>query len=252
VLTSALKFRNQTDFYEHLAYSSRVNLTLQKALSEGGITFELKIDKTIDNALTQEERKMVLSLPIRREKGKNVTTINGKDYQIKDINAFFDISKDLNSTRMGYSGGGYLQRTIKLLYRAIKDITPKEIGEIIKNGEHEYAEIQKRIRAENARKLAKSIGFLNEAVRLSKARKLKDGFMVKGKSGRVYTVNSDSLATYEIIKGKEDRYICIVDLETRTETDWGLKDALAKRLLMLSHDLKIADQIHTLELTEES
>ncbi len=96
---------------------------------------------------------MILSLPLHREKGKNFTTINGTDYQIQDLNAFFDIGKDLNSARVGYGGGGYLQRTIKLLYRSIKGITPKEIGEIIKKGEQEYTRLQEKIRKENAEKV---------------------------------------------------------------------------------------------------
>jgi hypothetical protein len=252
VIFTALFHRNQKDFDQYLAYSSRVNLTLQKALSDGGISFELKIDKTNDNSLPIKEEKMVLSLPIYREKGKNFTTINGTDYQIKDLNAFFDIGKDLNSARVGYGGGGYLQRTIKLLYRSIKGITPREIGEIIKNGEQEYTKLQEKIRKENAEKSKRAAGFLNEAVRLSKAKKIKDGFLITGKSGKQYTVNADTLAVYEAGKGKPDMYVCIVDMGTSTDTDWGRKDALAKRLLMLAHDLKVADQVHTLELAEAS
>jgi hypothetical protein len=250
VLFTALFHRNQKDFDQYLKYSSRVNLTLQKYLSDGGISFELKIDKTNDNSLPIKEEKMILSLPLHREKNKNFTTISGVDYQIQDLNALFDIGKDINSARIGYGGGGYLQRTIKLLYRAIKGITPKEIGEVIKNGEQEYTKLQENIRKENAVKLKKANGFLAEAVRLSKAKKLKDGFLVIGKSGKPYTVNSDTLAVYDVEKGKPGRYVCIVDMGTSTDTDWGRKDALAKRLLMLAHDLKVADEIHTLELAE--
>ncbi len=250
VIFTALFHRNQKDFDQYLAYSSKVNLTLQKILSDGGISFELKIDKTNDNSLPIKEEKMVLSLPLHREKGKNYTTIKGVDYQIKDLNAFIDIGKDINSARIGYGGGGYIQRTIKLLYRSIKGITPREIGEIIKNGEQEYTRLQERIRKENAEKLKKAVGFLNEAVRLSKAKKIKNGFQIIGKSGKQYTVNSDTLAVYEVADGKPERYVCIVDMGTSTDTDWGRKDALAKRLLMLAHDLKVADEVHTLELAE--
>jgi hypothetical protein len=75
--------------------------------------------------------------------------------------------------------------------------------------------------------------------------------LVIGKSGKPYTVNSDTLAVYDVEKGKPGRYVCIVDMDTSTDTDWGRKDALAKRLLMLAHDLKVADEIHTLELEAE-
>ncbi|MBZ0175598.1 MAG: hypothetical protein OI860_00685 (plasmid) [Candidatus Methanoperedens sp.] len=251
VIFTALFHRNQNDFDQYLAYSSRVNLTLQKVLSDGGISFELKIDKTTDNELPTDEAKMILSLPLHREKNKNFTTINGTDYQIQDLNAFFDLGKDINSARIGYGGGGYLQRTIRLLYKAIKGISPKEIGEIIKNGEQEYARLQERRRLENAEKLKKANGFLAEAVRLSKAEKLKDGYLVVGKSGKPYTVNSNTLAVYDMENGGKGRYCCIVDMGTSTDEEWGRKDALAKRLLMLAHDLKVADEIHTLELEPE-
>jgi hypothetical protein len=250
VLFTALFHRNQKGFDKYLKYSSRVNLTLQKYLSDGGISFELKIDKTNDNSLPINEAKMILSLPLHREKNKNFTTINGVDYQIQDLNALIDIGKDINSARIGYGGGGYLQRTIKLLYRAIKGISPKEIGEIIKNGEQEYTKLQENVRRENAVKLKKASGFLTEAVRLSRAKKVKDGFLVVGKSGKPYTVNSETLAVYDMENGKPGRYVCIVDMGTSTNEEWGRKDALAKRLLMLSHDLKVADEIHTLGLTE--
>ncbi|NJD75747.1 MAG: hypothetical protein FIB08_01440 [Candidatus Methanoperedens sp.] len=250
VIFTAMFHRNQKDFDQYLAYSSRVNLALQKALSDGGISFELKIDKTNDNSLPINEERMVLSLPLFREKNKNFTTINGVNYQIQDLNAFFDIGKDINSARIGYGGGGYLQRTIKLLYRSIKGITPKEIGEIIKNGEQEYTKLQEKIRKENAARLKKANGFLAEAVRLSKAKKIKNGFTIIGKSGKPYTINSETLAVYDVAKGSPGRYVCIVDMGTSLDTDWGRKDALAKRLLMLAHDLKVADEVHTLELRE--
>ena len=250
VIFTALFHTNQRDFDQYLAYSSRVNLTLQKALSDGGISFELRIDKTNDNPLLTKEGKMILSLPLKRDKGKNFTTVNCIDYQIQDLQAFFDIGKDINSTRIGYSGGGYLQRTIKLLYRSIKGITPKEIGEIIKNGEQEYIRLQEKIRKENAEKLKRANDFVKQAIKLSRAKDIKDGFLVKGKSGTQYTVNAETLAVYEVENGENKRYVCIVDMGTATDTEWGRKDALAKRLLMLAHDLKVADEVHTLNLGE--
>jgi hypothetical protein len=93
---------------------------------------------------------------------------------------------------------------------------------------------------------------------VSKAKSIKDGFLVRGLSGKTYTVNAKSLAVYEqlqsgrkgqnVPRAERERYICIVDMQTPTNTEWGRKDALAKRLLMLSHDLKVADQVHTLDL----
>jgi|GEM_PF-645371 len=251
IIFQALSYTNQDSFDSYLAYSAGVNLTLQKALASGGITFELKIDNTDDNSLSMKGAEMLLSLPLKRVKGRNYTTINGIDHKIRNLQAFFDIGKDINSVRVGYGGGGYLQRTIKMLYRAIDGITPKDIGDLIREGEKEYEKLQAQAREENARKSRKADEFVKHAIKVSKARKLKDGFLVNGISGKTYTVNAESLAVYELMKGEKERYICIVDMQTPTNTEWGRKDALAKRLLMLSHDLKVADQVHTLGLGQE-
>nr|WAI02806.1 MAG: hypothetical protein OI861_00250 [Candidatus Methanoperedens sp.] len=249
VIFKALSYTDQTSFDAYLAYSASVNLALQKTLASGGMSFELKIDITEDNSLPVKKEKMLLSLPLKRVKGKNYTTINGVDYRIQNLQAFFDIGKEINGSRIGYSGGGYLQRTIKMLYRAIKDISPKDIGDLIRNGEKEYATVQAHVLRENAKKSMKADEFVKHAAKVSKAKELKDGFLVHGASGKTYTVNARTLAVYEILPGKKQRYICIVDMETPTNSEWGRKDALAKRLLMLSHDLKVADQVHTLGLT---
>ncbi len=249
IIFKALTFTDQSSFDEYLAYSANVNLALQKTLASGGMSFELKIDITDDNSLPVKKEKMLLSLSLKRVKGKNYTTINGVDYRIQNLQAFFDIGKEINSSRIGYSGGGYLQRTIKMLYRAINGITPKDIGDLIRNGEKEYAKLQAHVIKENAEKSRKADQFVKHAARVSKAKQLKDGFLVHGVSGKTYTVNAKTLAVYEQLPGEKQRYICIVDMETPTNSEWGRKDALAKRLLMLSHDLKVADQVHTLGLT---
>ncbi len=244
VIFKALNYTEQGKFDEYLIYSSRVNIALQKALSAGGISFELKVDRTSDNELSWKESKMVLSLPLKRVKGKNYTTIGGEDYRIKDLNALLDLGKNVNECRVGYAGG-YLQRTIRLLYRSVDGITPKTIGELISNGEKEYEKLQVRVKVENAEKSKKANEFVTQAVRISKAKKIKDGFLVKGLSGKAYTVNADTLAVYD-----KERYVCIVDMGTDRNTDWGKKDALAKRLLMLSQDLKVANDVHTLNLNK--
>ncbi len=242
VIFKALNYTDQDKFDEYLAYSSRVNISLQKALSAGGVSFELKVDRTGDNELPWKEGKMILSLPLKRMKGKNYTTVGRQDYRIKDMNAFLDLSRNINECRVGYTGG-YLQRTIKVLYKSVDGITPKIIGELISNGKREYRKLQVRIKIENADKSRKADGFVAQAVKISKARRIKNGFLVKGISGKAYTVNQDTLAVYD-----GERYVCIVDMGTDRSTEWGKKDALAKRLLMLSQDMKVAGDIHTLNL----
>lgn len=273
IIIKALAHTSQKTFDEYLTYSASVNLTLQKALAEGGLSFELIIDETNDNALSVNPKKssrmelnhnfypptnelrwsndkehMLLSLPLKRVKNKNYTVIDGVDYQIQNVQALFDLGKKIDSNRIGYGGGGYLQRTIKLLNKAIKGITPKTIGDIIKNGRTEYLILQERIQIENEVKSAKATEFVKNAVKVSKAKKIKGGYTVKGLSGKVYTINAETLAIYEQENGKDERYICFHDFETDLSTEWGIKDGLAKRLLFLAHDLKVADEVHTLEL----
>ncbi len=273
IILNALTHTSQKTFDEYLKYSATTNLTLQKALAEGGLSFELIIDETNDNALSVNPKKkssmelnynfypptnelkwsddkehMLLSLPLKRVKNKNYTVIDGVDYQIQNIQALFDLGKKIDGNRVGYGGGGYLQRTIKLLNKAIKGITPKTIGDIIKNGRTEYLILQERIQIENEVKSAKASEFVKNAVKVSKAKKIKGGYSVKGLSGNVYTVNAETLAIYEQENGKDERYICFHDFETDLNTEWGVKDGLAKRLLFLAHDLKVADEVHTLKL----
>jgi hypothetical protein len=192
---------------------------------------------------------MILSMSLKRENGKNFTTIEGINYKIQDLNSFLDIGTSLNTSRVN-STGGYLQRTIKLLYKSIKGISPKEIGTLIQNGQEEYRKLQAIIEKENKEKSLKADEFVRNAVRVSKAEQVKDGFAVQGLSGRIYTVNSNTLAVYEKVQGKIDRYICFVDLGTDIGTEWGRKDGMAKRLLMLAQDLKVADEVHTLGLSQ--
>lgn len=273
IIFKALTYTNQDKFDEYLKYSASVNLELQKALAEGGMSFELVIDETNDNALSHREHSnaldnmemcydsyppyprmiksninMLLSLPLKRIKNKNYTVIDDNDYQIQNVQALFDLGKEINSSRIGYSGGGYLQRTIKLLNKAIKGITPKTIGDIIKNGRGEYLKLQERIQIENEVKSKRADEFVKNAIKISKAKKIKGGYSVKGISGNVYTINAETLAIYEQKNGSDERYICFQDFETDKDTEWGRKDALAKRLLMLAQDLKVADEVHTLEL----
>lgn len=273
IIYKALTYTSQEKFDEYLKYSASVNLALQKALTEGGMSFELVIDETDDNALSKnpkkisrielnynyfpaspmtvwdnDKEKMILSLPLKRIKNKNYTVIEDMDYQIQNVQALFDLGKDIKSSRIGYSGGGYLQRTIKLLNKAIKGITPKTIGDIIKNGRGEYLKLQERIRIENVEKSKRADEFVKNAIKISKAKKIKGGYHVKGISGNVYTINADTLAIYEQKNGSDERYICFQDFETDKSTEWGKKDGIAKRLLMLAQDLKVADEVHTLEL----
>lgn len=266
VVKDAINYDSQTKYDEWIKYTSRVNLDLQKALNDGGLKFELKFDNTKDNDLTDgySNSKMLLSIPIRREdSGKIYGTINNNEYKVKNVPSLFDLSKDIDSSRLGSSGGGYLQRTIKLLYRAFDNISSKEIGEVIKNGQKEYIEMMKRIQKENDEKIKRSKEFIKHAVKITKAERTKndDGYIVQGLSGIMYFVG-DNLSVYTVNdNGKTEKYLCIVDDWADDDgEEWRTNDRIAKRLLALSHDKKVAKEIynrgdhvdkHWLEILEE-
>ncbi|MEK6868726.1 MAG: hypothetical protein AABX74_00725, partial [Nanoarchaeota archaeon] len=245
IVKSAINFNSQKSYDEAVLNASRVNLKLRKALQEGGLSFELKIDKTDDNSLMKEKNQtcMLLSVPISRRKGKNYVKINSKEYSVKDTNALFDLSRQIDSSRIGYSGGGYLQRTIRLIYKAIAGITPKEIGDLIRNGRKEYKKLMLRQKKEARARTKKSLEFLAHAVKLTKAEKVHKGYFVKGLSGTTYFIGKD-LEVWTIKNGKQSKYLCIIDSGSRDDDEAGKNDCIAKRLLMLSKDKVIAKEVY--------
>jgi hypothetical protein len=179
-------------------------------------------------------------LPIIREKNKFFTIIHGQKYKVKDINALLDLGKVIN----GYVKDGYLQRAIRLLYKGISDITPKQIGDLIEDGNKQYLKLMKQIEEERNTKFKRSKEFLANAIKLSNANVVKGGWIVKGTSGKFYFVNKEA-KVYEVEDGKQGRYICIVNKYYDGQENW-INDEIANRLLHLSKDLKLVEEIHTL------
>ncbi len=247
VLKNAITYNTQAEYDEWVSYTSRVNLRLQEALNNTAMAFELHIDNTDDNCLVGDTTKMSLSIPIRRENNKNYVKIGNKEYKVKNIQALFDLGKEVNSCKYRYGGGGYLQRTIKLLYKAIADITPKAIGELIKNGKKEYRLMNKEREERELKRINRSKEFIKNAVKLTKAKKVNGGYFVKGLTKITYFVDERSLEVYTIKNGKQDKNLCIVDNDYSWERkdDEALRnDRVAKRLLMLSKDKKVAKEIY--------
>lgn len=249
ILKNSITYDNQKKYNEWIDYTSRVNLRLQDILNKKAVTFEQRIDKTDDNCLIKynEDKKILLSIPIKREKGKNYIKIEKSFYRIKNINSLLNLSKEIDSIRTGYSGGGYLQRTIKLLYEAIDGISAKEIGDLIKQGSKEYKLMIERTEKEEEKRTTRSKKFIANAVRLTKAKKVDGGYFVKGLTKVTYFVDEENLEVWIIKNGKKETHLCIVD----DDYSWELKDnkalrndRIAKRLLMLSKDKKVAKEIY--------
>ena len=175
-----------------------------------------------------------------REKNKNYTIINGVRYAISNTEALFDI--DIRPQH--YYQSGELNRAIKLLYKAIKDITPKVIGDLLIEGKKAYKEHYAKILAEKKAKVDRSKEFLAHAIKLTHAQKISGGYKVIGKSGTIYTINQETLAVY---KNGAKEYLCIVDVgdySLDTDEDALRNDRIAKRLLALHKDTVVAKEIY--------
>jgi len=245
VLKKALQYADRPADYENfLNLTSRVNLKLQEVLRRGGVDFVVDIEPSDDNPFITESEKILITLPLTRRSGKLYTMIGGREYRIKNSKALFEIGREVDYWRLR---DGKLTRTVRLLYRAINGISPEVIGQIIKEGRTEYRKMVRKIEAERMKKVKRSLEFLNHAVKLTKARKVKGGYLVKGESGTIYFVD-EGLKTWttkqENGKLVPDKYLCLLDVETDTSTEWGRNDAIAKRLLALSKDKRVADEIY--------
>jgi hypothetical protein len=252
VVKNAINFIDNPEGYEeYLSRASRINLKLQEALSRGGLEFQLEVEPSSDCSdlvMNQEEGKygntILLSLPLLRKNEKNYVVIQGKEYRIKDTRALFDLGKELVFIKFNNSP---LNRAIRLLYRAIEGITPEVIGKIIIQGKEEYKKMVERIEAEKREKIEKSLEFLKHAIELTKAKRVNGGYIVRGLSGNLYYVEDDGKVwTVKEENGRyvNDRYLCVIDIGTDVDTEWGKNDCIAKRLLALSKDSVVAKEIY--------
>ena len=252
VLQKSMEYANPDNidgYEEYLSHTSIVNLKLQKALEKKGLEFVLEIDKTEDNILSSDyerrEKEIRLVLPLFRRKNKNYTLINGKEHKIKNINALYDLGKEVDETHISWRGG-YLQRTIRLLYRAVNGINPKDIGDLILQGKKNFSVWIAEIEKEKKEKVERSMEFLANAIRLTKATKVKSGYIVRGLTENLYFVDLDKGGVWIVKKKGEkyvnDKYLCIVD-KNYGEEEWQVNDRIANRLLALSKDSVVASEI---------
>lgn len=232
ILLNAINYKEQKEYDNFLKDTSRESLRVKNAL-KNGITFRLVIDTDEDdNCIVKGNKSVsfVVNLKIIKDKGYFVR-VGSSDFKIKDMNSLFELQKEIDTSRY-YKG--LFERSIKLLSKAIGEVLPKEIGEMIKNAEKEY-----KARVE------RSELFIENAVKITNAQEISNGYVVKGKSGNDYFVGND-LKVYLMKDGKADKYICIVDLV-------GVKDKpqhndfLAKRILALANDIDTQNEIHTIK-----
>jgi len=244
VLKRVINYDTQEQFDKFLENTQKVSLRLQKVLDRGFFQFPVKMDKTDDCCIAMLDNEILLAIPIQREGNKNYLVVDKEKYPVKNVNSLFKLQYP-DKRFMYHYEGSFLQRIIVQLNKAVRDIPPEKIGVLIADGVADYKKLMAEERRIKADKVAKSQEFVENAVRLTKAKRIKGGYIVKGISGTVYTVNSKSQAVHIQEKNKPEKYLCIVDVESDEENEWGKNDILAKRLLMLSQDLKVAKEIFT-------
>ncbi len=228
VIVSALNFSDKNEYQNWLKEVGRVSLRLKNAL-RNGITFKFVIDKTDDNCLINQSATFSFNLPLKRSEGKTYVSINGNDHKVRDINALFSLKAD---TTNYHSNNSLLQRAIKLMFRGITDLNPSDVAEIIKNAQIEYSNRIKR-----------SVEFVENAVRLSSAKKISGGWVVTGDSGTEYFVGKN-LEVNTLKNGEKHQYLCLLDTdEIDREDEAQVNDAIAKRILALRHDKTTAKDI---------
>jgi len=228
IILRALAFSNQQDYESWVKEASRESMRLKNAL-KNGITFKFEVEKNDDNCLIRNEGEFKFTLPLIKKDNKVYVSFYEKEYKVQDINALFDLQKEVDKYRIGNET--LLGRAIKLLYRGIKDISPKEIGELIVISKKEHNE-----RIERSRK------FLENAIRLANAERVKDGWLVKGESGQEYLVGKDT-SVYKVKDGEKDTYLCIMDTATYGESEAQENDRIAKRILGMRYDITVAKDL---------
>jgi hypothetical protein len=254
VVNKSINYKSQKEYDEYLNSVSKTSLKLQDIISRGYFQFELAMNNNDDCSLSFDTRKLVIQIPVIREKDKTFVVLEDEKYSIRNISSFLKLDANNNRSNAYYEGDG-LQRVINQLNKSVKDISAKNIGLIITKGAQKYKSYVVEKQKVQRDKLAKSKLFIAHAVKVTKAKVVKGGYLVKGISGTVYSLNKDSLSVYTINeKGLPDKHLCIVDSyearervseeEERLYDEWRKNDKVAQRLLMLSQDVKVAREVY--------
>lgn len=233
-------YKNKKEYEKYLQYRSKISHKYQKILEQGSIQYTLETKQTYDNCLAYGEDKIILAMPVYRRDGKNYTKIRNKEFMIKNVNSLYRLQNKEYYARYGEDD---LQMAIRQMHKAIKGLTPEDVVSLIEEGRKEHRKLEKKKKEEQKKRIKNSQEFIQHAEKLTKAQKVRGGWWVKGTSGQIYYVTKDA-KVYTIKKGKPDKYLCIADMNTNTNDPAGRNDAVAKRLLMLSKDKKVADEVY--------
>lgn len=235
LLKNAISFKDQKSYDNYVMCANKIPLKIQDYIKKG-FKFDIKIERSQENCLAKDSIAEIGAV-LKYENNKLYIKIRDKFLRVTDRNSLILLTETIEHKK-----DEYVNRSIKLLFKAVSEITPKDISILIRDGVKIYKRQKAKEEKENKIKLENSLRFIENAVRLSKAVKTEQGYLVTGTSGTVYLVK-DNLQVRIMKENKEYKYLCILDIGTEN-TEWGKNDAIAKRLLALSKDESVARDIY--------
>ena len=242
VCRRAIRYKTQEEFDKYLQFTEEYNLDIQDWFNEGYISFDIPTNAE-DCDLSLDE-KLKAAIPIKLdEDNKMVITVGKNQYFVKNKKSLLKLSS-------GYYNPYYknsMNMMVAQLFKAIK-VDESDVAILLKDGVNRYREAVAKQKKIDREKIGRSKEFIANAVKISKAERVKGGYLVRGSTKKMYFVEA-GLKVYTCKRGKKakwinDKYLCLIDVGSDTDTKWGKNDALAKRLLMLKEDLVLASDIY--------
>jgi len=227
VIKRAIGYDSEEQYNEFVERVSKISLRLDKVL-RNGLNLILSISPRNDNDIIKNPSDTAYNLKVIREDNKNYLVIKKKKYKITNLSEFLSLPDMPDQI---YDRTGHVNRFIRILSKST-EMDPEEIGRLIKSGKKEYN-----------LKVKRSKEFIKQAASLTKAKRNKEGYVVKGTSGKEYWIGDD-LSVYTWDKGDKNKYLCIVDMDSDTKSQAGRNDCVAKRILALSKDSVVAKEIY--------
>jgi len=242
VLKKAITYSDQKQYEEWLRYTSKVCLEFQEILQSGNLETTMCIrPNREENCLELPENEVKIAIPVKRHDNRNWVMINKKEFVVKNLKSFLNLQTLMNYDYYPY--GDNLDKAVKTLYKALSKVSSYDIAQLISDGIKQYKKAQRLHRKKLKEMEVKSKEFLAHAVKLTKAIKVRGGYFVKGTSQATYFVNEVDCTVWTIRNGKQDQYLCIADIGEIAEGRAGINDRIAQRLLCLSEDKKVANEI---------
>jgi hypothetical protein len=236
----SIDYRTQKEYDAYLEFTSRFPLVIQNLSDQG--YFDLVIGKN-DYYGRNKEEDLRIRLRLKIQDDKLVCNIGEKTFNIKNKWSLLNLVYKTHTSTDSLVNG---------LNNSISKITPADIVMLIQEGK-KLVEIAEREKKKlSAEKIKKSLAFIEHAVKVTNSKMVGElSYLVKGTSGTIYLVEGKGETDINVFaceerKGviKNKKHLCIVDPE-QVKEGWQRNDCIAKRILALSEDKKVADEIYT-------